>query len=65
MIQDMINSETIWIQPNRQTQTYSEYCNQCLADKTDHLEWEVCNVALTILKGKLVALDYHIPIGHL
>ena len=23
MIQDMINSETIWIQLNRQTQTYS------------------------------------------
>ena len=26
MIQDMINSETIWIQLNRQTQTYSRRC---------------------------------------
>ena len=26
MIQDMINSETIWIQLNRQTQTYSKFC---------------------------------------
>ena len=25
MIQDMINSETIWIQLNRQTQTYSRF----------------------------------------
>ena len=42
---------------------WPEYCNQCLTDKTDHLEWEVFNVELTILNGKLVALDYYIPIG--
>ena len=43
---------------------WPEYCNKCLADnKTDHLEREVFNVGLTILNGKLVALDYYIPIG--
>ena len=42
---------------------WPEYCNQGLADKTDHLEWELFNVGLTILNGKLVALDYYIPIG--
>ena len=42
---------------------WPEYCNQCLADKTDHLEWEVFNVELTNLNGKLVALDHYIPIG--
>ena len=31
--------------------------------ETDHLEWEVFNVELTILNGKLVALDHYIPIG--
>ena len=34
-----------------------EYCNQCLADETDHLEWEVFDAGLTILNGKLWALD--------
>ena len=37
-----------------------EYCNQCLADETDHLEWEVYDVGLTILNGKPLALDYYI-----
>ena len=35
MIQDMINSETIWIQLNRQTQTYSSE-NFCLNKENRH-----------------------------
>ena len=36
---------------------WPEYCNQCFADKTDHLEWEVFDAGLTILNGKPWALD--------
>ena len=36
---------------------WPEYCNQCLADETDHLEWKVFNAGLTILNGKPRALD--------
>ena len=42
---------------------WPEYCNQCLADKTDHLEWEVFNAGLTILNRNLMALDYYILVG--
>ena len=36
------------------------YCNQCLANKTDHLEWEDFDAGLTILNGKSLGLDYNI-----
>ena len=39
---------------------WPEYCNQCLADKIDHLEWEVFDAGLTILNGKHKAFDYYI-----
>ena len=39
---------------------WPEYCNQCLADKTDHLKWEVFDAGLTILNGKPLAFDYYI-----
>ena len=39
---------------------WPEYYNQCFADKTDHLEWEVFDAGLTILNGKPLALDYYI-----
>ena len=38
-------------------------CNQCLANKTDHLEWEVFDAGLTILNGKSLGLDYNILVG--
>ena len=42
-----------------------EYCNQCLADKTDHLEWEGFDAELTILKWKPLGFDYYILAGWL
>ena len=41
----------------------SEYCKQCLADKTDHLEWEGFDAGLTILNGKPLGFDYYILAG--
>ena len=38
-------------------------CTQCLANKTDHLEWEVFDARLTILNGKSLELDYNILVG--
>ena len=38
-------------------------CNQCLANKIDHLEWEVFDAGLTILNGKSLGLDYNILVG--
>ena len=38
---------------------WPEYYNQCFADKTDHLEWEVSDAGLTILNGKFLGLDYY------
>ena len=38
-------------------------CNQCLANKTDHLEWEVFDAGLTIFNGKSLGLDYNILVG--
>ena len=38
-------------------------CNRCLANKTDHLEWEVFDAGLTILNGKSLGLDYNILVG--
>ena len=35
-------------------------CNQCLANKTDHLEWEVFDEGLTTLNGKSLGFDYNI-----
>ena len=35
-------------------------CNQCLTNKTDHLEREVFDAGLTILNGKSLGLDYNI-----
>ena len=34
-----------------------------VADKTDHLEWEVFDAGLTILNGKSLVLDYYILVG--
>ena len=42
-----------------------EYCNQCLADKTDHLKWEGFDAGLTILNGKPLGFDYYILAGWL
>ena len=39
---------------------WPEYSYQCLADKTDHLEWEVFDAGLTIMNGKPLAFDYYI-----
>ena len=33
-------------------------CNQCLANKTDRLEWEVFDAGLTILNGLVGLLKY-------
>ena len=38
-------------------------CNQCLANKTDRLEWGVFDAGLTILNGKSLGLDYNILVG--
>ena len=38
-------------------------CNQCLANKTNHLEWEVFDAGMTILNGKSLELDYNILVG--
>ena len=42
---------------------WPKYCGQCLADKTDHLEWKVFDAVLTILNGKSLGLDYYILVG--
>ena len=42
---------------------WPEYYNQCFADKTDHLEWEVSDAGLTILNGTSLGLDYYILVG--
>ena len=42
---------------------WPECCNQCLASKSDHLEWEVFDAGLTILNRKSLAVDYYILVG--
>ena len=49
--------------PNKSQIIWLVCCNQCLANKTDHLEWEVFDAGLTILNGKSLGLDYNILVG--
>ena len=56
-------SEYYTISDSRSNCIWPEYCGQCLADKTDHLEWEVFDEGLTILNGKSLGLDYYILVG--
>ena len=56
-------SEYYTISDSRSNYIWPEYCDQCLANKTDHLEWEVFDAGLTILNGKSLGLDYNILVG--
>ena len=56
-------SEYYTISDSWSNSVWPEYCDQCLANKTDHLEWEVFDAGLTILNGKSLGLDYYILVG--
>ena len=56
-------SEYYTISDSRSNSILPEYYDQCLANKTDHLEWEVFDAGLTILNGKSLGLDYYILAG--
>ena len=65
MIQDMINSETIWIQLNRQTQTYSRktfiykvYINSLLKVSTDHC----CAISINRLSLPSLSVADDVPL---
>ena len=56
-------SEYYTISDTGSNSIWPEYYDQCLANKTDHLEWEVFDAGLTILNGKSLGLDYYILVG--
>ena len=69
MIQDMINSETIWIQLNRQTQTYSRLISFAvyLCDYLPHLRnptiedfMNIVNIAIADGRSTLIRCHYQL-----